>query len=242
MSIYVALPEKIPNKTKENVHLFTKNVKFYSNEADLRAITEPCLVLLNGEEIKVCTDISSPGNVFVTDGVWLAPDKRWINIEPDSKNDPIILKTEQPHKMPFLQNKKLQNLYKSKLYDEFCIEAEKVIFSHGNNDFMLDYYLALVYYFVRGNAEGAKNKIAIILNKCPEFAEAWCALGDMFVETKQLGLAQKAYTQAINKGKNRNIYDGKPVWIAKYNNYPKEMLEKINKMLNDTKVVLKGNF
>jgi len=95
----------------------------------------------------------------------------------------------------------------------------------------------MTYFFKLKNIELAEKTIANFINKNVNFAEGWCLLGDMFVQNKRHIDALKAYENALEYGKKRNIYDGLPVCLRRYTVYPKEMLDKIKQLLENTSVV-----
>lgn len=242
MTIYVASLEKNSPESLKNIKEYTENIIFYKKADELKNIEKPTLVLLPEEKIKFWNTETPFGDSYLTDGEWLVKDDRWLNRKEYAENERIIIKSGEYLRQPFLKYSNLVKLYQNKNYDNFCVEGEKLIFSYNETDIMLYYYLALVYFFILRKPEAAQAKISYVLNSQANFAEAWCLLGDMFTDLQKLGLAKQAYENAITKGAVRNIYDGNPVWLKKYGKYPKEMLAKIDKHINGSRIVLENHF
>jgi tetratricopeptide (TPR) repeat protein len=195
------------------------------------------LKLYENEEIIVCKEFTENSQTFVTDGNWMVPQNR-IFPEPKEFNNSIVLKSNKMIEPPFISNNKLSNLFKIKKYEDFCIATERYKFENPNNeDIFLDYYLAMTYFFKLKNNMQAQKYITFFISNHLNFAEGWCLLGDFLVQQKRNIEAIKAYENAIEYGKKRNIYDGHPVCLKRYTTYPEEMLQKLNNLLKNTSIV-----
>lgn len=199
------------------------------------------LLLKEGEQIKFCESLSPDNKVFITDNNWLIKQKRTFTLNPfasDSSGGIVIIQSLNKLHQPFIEQENLKSIYLQKKYEMFVLETEKYLFDNFKKTFpFLRYYLSLVYFFKLNNGNKAQTHLSILLNEHKYLAEAWCLLGDILIASKKHFDAIKAYENAIIYGKKRNIYDGDPMWIPKYDIYPKEMLAKIQNLIDNTKIL-----
>ena len=67
-------------------------------------------------------------------------------------------------------------------------------------------------------------------------------LGDVLSMQTNWNDAIKAYEKALEYGSQRNIYDKDPIWLSKYDDYPKTKIEQIKKHLAVIQIGLRNNF
>lgn len=117
-------------------------------------------------------------------------------------------------------------------YRSFITAAEHYLFcckAENESTILLKYYLALVEIKVTGNhAKGTKHLLACLAWH-PLFAEFWCLLGDMFLGRSDPKRATLFYKNAMYFGSKRDLNDTSFVEISKYEEYPAEMLAKVNR-------------
>jgi len=240
MEVYIAIPKTCTSEWKDSVKKRYKKVLEFTKIQELSAENKKYIVLQQNEHIKAMESLEKCNFSCVSDGDWLIKEKRIYNFKSFEKS-PILIVRDDVFDYPLILQPQLKDLYISKNYQDFAMEAEKHIFSHGSY-VMLDYYLSIVYFFVLKKHKEAQDKITNLLYKKPTFAEGWCVLGDMFLTQKRNGLAKQAYENAIIKGKDRDIYDDDPVWLKKYDEYPKEKLSKIENLISNIQIVSKNKF
>ena len=240
MEVYIAIPKICTSEWKDSVKKKYRKVKEFTNEQELTEISEKYIVLQQNEYIKAMESIEKCNFSCLSDGDWLIKENRIYNYK-SSEKSPILIVRNDAFDYPLILQQNLKHLYVAKKYQEFVMESEKHIFSHGSY-VMLDYYLSIVYFFILGKHKEAQDKITKLLYDKPTFAEGWCVLGDMFLSQRRNGLAKQAYENAIIKGKDRDIYDDDPVWLKKYDEYPKEKLSKIENLIANIQIVSKNKF
>ena len=240
MEVYIAIPKICTSEWKDSVKKKYRKVKEFTNEQELNEINEKYIVLQQNEYIKAMESLEKCNFSCLSDGDWLIKENRIYNYK-SSEKSPILIVRNDAFDYPLILQQNLKHLYVAKKYQEFVMESEKHIFSHGSY-VMLDYYLSIVYFFILGKHKEAQDKITKLLYDKPTFAEGWCVLGDMFLSQRRNGLAKQAYENAIIKGKDRDIYDDDPVWLKKYDEYPKEKLSKIENLIANIQIVSKNKF
>lgn len=240
MEVYIAIPKTCTSEWKDSVKKKYKKVKEFTNEEELTEINTKYIVLQQNENIKAMESLEKCNFSCLSDGDWLIKENRIYNYK-SSEKSPILIVKNDAFDYPLILQQNLKQLYVAKKYQEFVMESEKHIFSHGSY-VMLDYYLSIVYFFILGKHKEAQDKITKLLYAKPTFAEGWCVLGDMFLSQRRNGLAKQAYENAIIKGKDRDIYDDDPVWLKKYDEYPKEKLSKIENLIANIQIVSKNKF
>lgn len=244
----ILIPNIASKEIIDSCQKFCDTIVLYTKEDVLNEKVIPknkiafYLLLKENEEIKFCDDLRMDSKVFVTDHEWMIKQKRIFHNNEAEKylddGNPIIIKTKNKIYGPFINDEKLKKLYVEKRYEEFVMEAEKFIFDNYSKNFpFIRYYMAMIYFFKLNNPEKTQQHLSLILNSYKYMSEAWCLLGDILIESKKHFDAIKAYENAIIYGKERNLYDGDPVLLKKYNKYPKEMLDKLNNLISNTKVV-----
>jgi hypothetical protein len=97
---------------------------------------------------------------------------------------------------------------------------------------MARYYLALVQGVVENDMKEAIQNITLCIAENPLMAEFWCLLGDMFVKMEKFRDAIAFYENAIALGCRRHQLDFWPMHISKYDEYPKDMMEKCKKAIS----------
>lgn len=240
MEVYIAIPKNGTSEWKDSVKKKYKKVFEFTNVEELLKEQSKFVVLQQNEHIKAMESLEKCNFSCISDGDWLIKENRIYNFKSIEKSPILIVKKDVFH-YPLILQQHLKDLYVAKKYNEFVMEAEKYIFSHGSY-VMLDYYLSIVYFFILQKHKEAQAKITNLLHRKPTFAEGWCVLGDMLLSQRRNGLAKQAYENAIIKGKDRDIYDDDPVWLKKYDEYPKERLNKIDNLISNIQIVSKNKF
>lgn len=199
------------------------------------------LLLKENEEIKFCESLSPDNKVFITDSNWLVKQKRTFSLNSFATDDSggvVIIQSHNKLSGPFIKQENLKSIYLQKNYELFVLETEKYLFDNFQKKFpFLRYYISMVYFFKLQNGSKAQTHLSVLLNEHKNLSEAWCLLGDILVSTKKHFDAIKAYENALIYGKQRDIYDGNPMWIPKYDIYPKQMLQKIQNLIDNTTVL-----
>lgn len=251
MKSAILVPNVSDQQIIDSCHNYCDTVITYTKEDILQDDFLPknrihyYLLLKENEEIKFCESFAQNNKVFVTDGNWLIKQKRIFTLNKLSSDDGSTLIIQSKSKLhgPFINNENLKNLYLQKKYEDFALETEKYIFDNFDKSYpFLRYYLSMVYFFKLNNPNKSQVHLSLLLNEFKYLAEGWCLLGDILVTSKKHFDAIKAYENAIVYGKNRNIYDGNPVWITKYGSYPQSMLNKIQNLINNTKIISVDKF
>ena len=121
-----------------------------------------------------------------------------------------------------------------KNFKDFSLLITNYLFHARVNDMptvMARYYLALVQGIVQNESREAIQNIILCLAENPLMAEFWCLLGDIFVKKEKFKDAMVFYDNALILGSQRLNLDVWPMQISKYNDYPKEMVEKCKQVL-----------
>ncbi len=117
---------------------------------------------------------------------------------------------------------------------EFLRLAESYLFVEKNqasmSAIMTRYYMALVQCYVARNGGEAIRNALICLGARPTMAEFWCLVGDIFFQGRQYAKAKNFYESAIAIGERRRQDDAWPMEIAKYLDYPKEMIARCDEI------------
>lgn len=126
------------------------------------------------------------------------------------------------------------NELSKKNFKEFKKIINHYLFSVNKNDIpsvMARYYLALVQGVVENELKEAIQNIILCIAENPLMAEFWCLLGDMFVKMEKFKHAIAFYENAMALGGRRQQLDFWPMHISKYDEYPREMMEKCEKTI-----------
>jgi tetratricopeptide (TPR) repeat protein len=237
MEIYIAIPKNCSDDQIANVKTYTDSIIFYEKIKDLEGINN-YLLLEYGDLILRWPKLQPSKYVCITNGTWIDKQSRFKI--PSNNPEPIFLKNKNL-KFPKFNNK-LQLCYDKGDYSQFILDAEKIIFDEIKNDnIALRYFLSVVYFFKIKNSQKSEQHIRYILNKKPDFAEAWCLLGDIFVFCNMYLDAKRQYENALAYGKARDIYDDLPMCPTKYEEYPSQMIEKITQSFSNAKVLSLNN-
>jgi tetratricopeptide (TPR) repeat protein len=141
--------------------------------------------------------------------------KKWLSSKPTS-SDPYY----------YLSCSYLSN----RMYKEFFAYANQYLTMENNkadvSSIMLYYYMAQIELHTGRTQEAAKH-ILICLSFCPSFSELWCLLGDLLYKQAKYEKAKHMYENAIIIGQRRLNGDEYPIEIAKYQDYPKAMIQNI---------------
>jgi tetratricopeptide (TPR) repeat protein len=195
------------------------------------------LHLLENEEIVFCKSFDNNTKTFISDGNWMIPSNRIYPERPRNGN-PCVIKTNKFIELPFIENNQLKTIFQEKNYSEFVLESEKFIFENPRyNDKFLEYYMSMTFFFKLNDYKKAQLYLSRFINMNLNFAEGWCLLGDFLIHMKKNVEAIRAYENAMEYGKKRDVYDGLPICLKKYISYPQEMLSKIRHLLENTAVL-----
>ncbi len=201
------------------------------------------LLIEEDEEIKHFDSSFSFNYVCLTDGEWIAKPKRIFNYKSNYtfQGMPCILKKTNSLKGIKVDESFsfFKNLHLEKQYKQFVLEIEKWFFHNVTNyskNVMLRYYAAVIYFMETKNIKSGLVQLSQALLSHPQHSELWCLWGDHLVQSKRYHEAYHIYDTAIIAGKYRNIYDENPVWLKKYDTYPQDMMLKIKKIFDETKV------
>jgi hypothetical protein len=119
-----------------------------------------------------------------------------------------------------------------KIINHYLFNIQK----HDIPSVMARYYLSLVQGVVENDIKEAIQNIVLCIVENPLMAEFWCLLGDIFVKIEKFKDAIAFYENAIILGSRRQQLDFWPMHISKYEEYPKDMIDKCKKtLLNATK-------
>jgi len=126
-----------------------------------------------------------------------------------------------------------------KKYNEFLSAASLYLFRDKKKQMpvtMTRYYCAMVYCYVKKDAEQAiKNLLPCLVVK-PLMSEFWCLLGDVYYHLlKKYKKAVAFYENALILGQNRLQSDDWPMEINKYKAYPLKMKESCEKAISNTR-------
>jgi len=124
-----------------------------------------------------------------------------------------------------------------KNWDSFINYAEIYIHQQKKQTisfYMTNYYLSLVYSYVKNDYNKALKHISICLVKNPVMAEFWCLLGDIFYKIKQYDKAVEFYDNARIIGQRRLMDSDWPMEISKYSLYPEKMIESSKEIIKNT--------
>lgn len=123
----------------------------------------------------------------------------------------------------------------NKNFKEFKSLITYYLFNSRHNDtscVIARYYLAFVQGLIGNETDEAINNLVLCLAENPLMAEFWCLLGDIFVKSNNFEKANIFYQNAILLGGRRLKLDEWPMHISKYQDYPKEMIEKCTKLVD----------
>lgn len=206
-----------------NKGIVSKEIRFWSDARfenpiyetiiDENAKYSPGIVLVSGEEPDNREEI-----------IKIA--KKWISSKP-TKSEPYYY---------------LACAYLSKrMYKEFYSYANQYILMENkkanSSSIMLFYYMAQIELHT-GMLKEAIKHVLTCLSFCPAFSEFWCLLGDIFYKQQKYDKAKSMYENALIIGKRRLQTDEYPIEIAKYENYPKFMMENINNIKEKMSLVI----
>lgn len=127
----------------------------------------------------------------------------------------------------------------NKNFTEFKRNISQYFFNVKRADIpsvMARYYLALIQGVVENNTHEAIKNVVACLAENPLMAEFWCLLGDIFTKLGKFNHAIEFYENATILGCRRQYKDLWPMQISKYNEYPKEMIEKCKATISHTEV------
>jgi len=242
MKTFLAIPELSDVHIRTSNSNYCSNIVIYKNENEISK-DKKVLVLRGDEEIISCQDIEKINKFCIKSGEWLIKDNQRIYWSShDSSAIPIFVKTSA-NMHPCISEENIKNAYKEKDFLKFANLAERFFFENGQRkDIFLLYYLSVILFFKLNRFKEAQDKLALLLNSNDNLAEGWCLLGDFLVHKKIYHEAKRAYGLAIKKGQNRDIYDDLPVWPKKYNTYPQNKIDEIDKLIQSTKVISVDNF
>ena len=121
-------------------------------------------------------------------------------------------------------------LFSMKKYEQFINMCNNYFFIVNDNSLpsvMLRYYYAMAYFIKNMPLESLQN-IVICLAAKPTMAEFWCLAGDVYhylYDNKRA--AMELYQNALVLGKYRMNNDDYPMELAKYDDYPTQMLARL---------------
>jgi hypothetical protein len=117
--------------------------------------------------------------------------------------------------------------------------AEQYVFRQNKmtvSNTMLRYYIGLVHCYITKNISQALQQAIICVAQHPLMAEFWCLMGDIHVQINEYPKAISLYENAIVLGGKRPQDDEWPIHVAKYKEYPEEMITKCQNFLNNSKI------
>ena len=127
-------------------------------------------------------------------------------------------------------------------YDEFTKIADHYLFMEKEasmSHIMLRYYYAMVQLLHYKAYRPALQNINLCLCAKPLMAEFWCLMADVdYHLLRRFDQAKDFYENAIILGSRRLTDDRWPMDIAKYQSYPKKMIDSCDKLLNSSFYVL----
>lgn len=120
-------------------------------------------------------------------------------------------------------------LLKDKDYLNFKNVADHYLFldKSSKSSVMMRYYLSLIQLHCFNDINSAYSNVLKCILKKPLMAEFWCLLGDLFFKLNDNYRALEFYDNAIILGSQRKENDNYPLDIAKYKEYPEQMLKKL---------------
>lgn len=133
-------------------------------------------------------------------------------------------------------------LFGQRKWKEFLDVANYFIFQETKQtmaSIMTRYYLSLVYFYLEKNYRKSINNLLFCLTKKPLMAEFWCLLGDVYYHLDKYDKAIAFYENAKILGSCRLKTDEWPLEILKYKEYPNEMIENCEKMIQNTNLYQK---
>lgn len=92
---------------------------------------------------------------------------------------------------------------------------------------MLKYYVAMVEFIVYKNYEKSLEYLSICLNANLLMAEFWCLIGDIYLYLGDKIKAFSFYENALILGNRRLENDEWPIYLNKYDEYPKQKIKEI---------------
>lgn len=224
--------DNIEQCTEENYKHFCEENKY-----------ESLLILNEDEDIKFFDSSFSFNYVCITDGEWIIKPRRVYNIcqKYSLEGMPCILKKNNALKGIKVDEsfEFFKKLYQEKQFKQFVLEIEKWFFHNFKNyskNVMLRYYATVIYLMKLNDARSGIIQLTQALMSHPQHSELWCLWGDHLVQSKKYHEAYHIYETALSAGKLRNIYDENPVWLKKYDVYPKDMMSKIKHLCEKTKI------
>lgn len=122
-------------------------------------------------------------------------------------------------------------------YKEFLSVSDYYLFKNTDSiqAVILRYYIAIVQCYINNDLESAIKNTIFCLSKNILMAEFWCLLGDIFLKNKEFNKSIDFYENAFLLGNRRIQSDRWPMDITKYEEYPKEMINKCQKTLIEIK-------
>jgi hypothetical protein len=244
-------------ENKQNLHDYCKNILINTifdeienpndnllHEFCINNKIDSLIFLEDGENIKHLDTAFSYSYACVTDGEWIIKPKKTFSLSkrnPTASDRPTVIKTNKKISGPKIDDAFdfLKKIYLEKNMAKFVVEVEKWFFHNSqapNISIMLRYYASVAYFFKLKNSKQGMAQICQSLLTHPQHSEIWCLWGDVLVEAKKYHEAYHIYNTAFEAGKHRNIYDVNPVWLKKYNEYPKEMASKVKNLIDNIKV------
>jgi tetratricopeptide (TPR) repeat protein len=143
--------------------------------------------------------------------------KKWMNEKP-TKSEPFYYLA-----CSFLSKR---------MYKEFFSYANQYILmeNKANASCVMTYYYMAQIELHTGKLQEAARHILTCISICPTLSEFWCLLGDIFYKQQNYEKAKSIYENALIIGKRRSQTDEYPIEIAKYEKYPKFMMNSIEEI------------
>ncbi len=229
-------------KLLENVDHKNKNDFLNKNKI------ENFIVIKKDEEITHWEDIdhNKNTNILILGPEWADKEDRIISKKINKSNEHAqnIKLTSKKITHPILSAdlKNIKDLYIEKKYNEFCLEAEKLIFENkiDRKDYlMLSYYMSIIFYFKNKNIEKSRKLLRNAIKIKPDFHEAWCAWADILLDAGKLEEAKLAYQECMLAFKKRSEFDFLPYCQKRGTEYPEKMIEKITSIKREIKFIKK---
>jgi tetratricopeptide (TPR) repeat protein len=132
-------------------------------------------------------------------------------------------------------------LLSEKKYQDYLNTADHYLFlqKEGISAIMTNYYSAMVRFYQFEDGVKALQQVLQCLSCNPLMAEFWCLLGDIHFKSNKFDHARCFYENAILLGSQRQKSDAWPLEIPKYRKYPKKMIANCEKVIKETKVLMK---
>lgn len=153
-------------------------------------------------------------------------------IEKWSKRDPTSCSPFYYKAFWYLGNKK---------YKEFLSETRNFLFREqdGIPASIIRYYSSLLILYMYKDTEYPMRSVNRCLNDNFMMSEFWCLAGDIMYQKRNFKNAISLYENAIIIGKQRLKSDRWPMDVSKYKDYPNIMINKCNKIMNESVVLSK---